>query len=515
MLRTNVQTFFGVLLFFSILLFIINQYYYFSSSIESQKNYFKSEKQQNEVDHKNELSKQKDFYFKQINELKQQNLKIKTEKNQISQKTQEMVKIFNLQVSRGNSKGLVSKNEMNKNELNPNEHLKIRIIGQTIFRKSGFQYLEKSFKSISENFESIGLKFEYHAFSPKLRGSQTKPNINHPNFHFNELNSSHLTLKQKMSKIQFPINSRQTRILSQGINFIQTLSTFYSICQKDEIFLYMEDDFLICEYSAIQIASIYFWALKHRSAFKALRIGFGFSGILMKCPLIPEMVDETLKQSIEKNYPIDYSIANWWSTHTWKNKNYGLIVFRYNLFDHIGFNSSIGNDEDHSHQPTCYSGNYHDYNFHMEKFNTQSCDKYMFSPCDDVSLQIDVNTLNRDTIKVRSILKLEDRQLMMKKLNIKVYSPSFDTEKGVSCKMACESHQSSCHSNLYPLVNTCEEMQSFYGCAPCGTMLKGVNRLDPPMKDEEGNCIHVDFPEFHCEHKSFRKIKKICACLGK
>jgi hypothetical protein len=496
----------GLILLILSILFYLYQYHVFIETKESRKRIQFNEIQKTNLQHEKLMEKQKNHYLNQIKELKETKQKLELEKNQILKQKEEFTKKISKKISKKESK-----NELTPDERDPKKKLKLRVLSQSIFRKNGFEFLEKSFHSFSNGFASIGLDYEYHAYSPKLEGNQTIPNFSHSKFFFKQVDSSKLTQEQKNVKIEFPSTPTEQLILSQIMNFIYSLSTFSSVCQKNELFLYIEDDFVVCDHITVQIASIYFWALKHRSTFKSLRIGFGFSGFLMKCEDIPELLNTILKDSVDLTFPIDYKISHWWKM-TEETQNSGLLVFKYNLFDRIGSME----DEIPSNRPKCFSGNYQEFNPFIDKFDTQSCEKFNFSPCDHEEIQKDLISVHEDTLKVRSILRYEEKHLLMEKLNVKVHSLPHNKTLGVSCDITCNAYGAICSENLYPFVNECEEMKKFYGCnehPSCISLGWAVYKFDPPMKDNLENCIYTDYPQYYCWRKSFDEVEKICPCL--
>eukprot|EP01080_Neovahlkampfia_damariscottae_P007289 gene7289-11608_t len=406
------------------------------------------------------------------------------------------------------------KNEMTGDELDPSSKLKINIMVQTKYRlKNGFQYLEQSFKDFQTKFESIGFEFDIFAMSPKLRGNETKPNIDHPNFHFIEIDSKYLTKEHKKYKMAFPKTIRETRLVSQSLNFIQAMSTFYkTIGKPGEIFLYMEDDFTICGNSVIQLASIYLWSLRHRSEYKAIRIGFGHSGILMKYDLIPEMIQISLERSIQIIYPIDYAIAGWWAKQ--EGSDYGLYVFKYNIFHHIGSLSSVGNDGDHAfNKYKCFTGNFQHYNYYLEKFDTQNCDTFLISPCGKPNLQNELKYINGEAIEARSILKLEMRKFLMKKLGIDIQTSTEGIK--TSCDKVCSSIHGECNESIYPLVNSCDILKKELGCTKCASLMWSVYIHSTPVALHE-NCIFSEISDAKCGQDSYDgKMRKLCVCKKK
>jgi hypothetical protein len=140
-----------------------------------------------------------------------------------------------------------------------------------------------------------------------------------------------------------PLSDEDQKIFDQNSDWIRMMEKFKTICQERELFLYMEgiltisihhlDDYDICPNTGNAFISTYFWALKHRSNFMSLRLGYNFNGMFMRCDRIGSMI-EHIKLKTAKKSPIisiEDEIRNWWSGYT-ENSPLKQMVFRYNLF---------------------------------------------------------------------------------------------------------------------------------------------------------------------------------------
>jgi hypothetical protein len=228
----------------------------------------------------------------------------------------------------------------------------------------------------------------------------------------------------------------------------------------------------------------------------------------MKCSSIQTMISVVLKNSmVDRIYPIDYSIGMWWSSLDRDDPL--LITFKYNLFHHLGKLSSVGNDIDHSYQPSCYDGNYHTYNFFHEKFQTFQCERYLISPCGNRKLQRDLVYVSGDSLKVRSVLRYKEKHLMMKKLKISIHTSA------TSCDDVCKSLKRTCDVHLFPLINSCEEMVKSIGCPekrPCIPLVYRSYAYAAPLTIETGRCMVVDYPEYQCHAVPYPNMKRLCVC---
>jgi len=127
------------------------------------------------------------------------------------------------------------------------------------------------------------------------------------------------------------------------------MEKYKTICQEKEIFLYMDDEYDLCPKSENFLISTYFWALKHRSNFLSLRMGYNFNGMFLRCDQIGSIVEYVKSKSAKKGpiISIEDEIRNWWSNYN-EYSSLKQFVFRYNLFKK--------RDEKNSNEK-CFAGN--------------------------------------------------------------------------------------------------------------------------------------------------------------
>lgn len=399
-------------------------------------------------------------------------------------------------------------NEMLPNEADKTTPIKLRIIIPSTPRKDkGYEYLEKTFESIKSNFEPFNVDFNVFTFS----SSSETPKINHPKFeHFR---IEHLELpKDKTPKIS-PDYVRAPMILRQNLDWVSMMKKWITICRDDEIFLYMEDDFLICDNAESHLLSIYLWAQKYRSHWKSIRTSIGFNGLFMQCKDIHGYIKTVWEECLNpmKNlYPLDYALGVSWSPIN-SNEKRVHFTFKYNLFYHIGKVSTVGNEIDGLYAPKCYDGMAHSFNFYLEKFDTFNCEKYMISPCFNRNLMKDFDLHGKETIQVRPLLSRESRYLLTNKTEIDLFEYKVKNEE--SCSEICEKYGRKCEQKYYIFANSCDEFKSRFPCKYCVSQMWGVWDQSVPFYTEE-MCVLHDHPRYNC-HKKFKMPEgtvKVCPC---
>lgn len=61
-------------------------------------------------------------------------------------------------------------------------------------------------------------------------------------------------------------------------------------CFGHKMLLWMEDDFILCDDADVDLYYVVNWAKDHWDAWDAIRIGFGLSGLLLKCDTVRSLV---------------------------------------------------------------------------------------------------------------------------------------------------------------------------------------------------------------------------------
>lgn len=78
-------------------------------------------------------------------------------------------------------------------------------------------------------------------------------------------------------------------------------------CYGHKLLLWMEDDFILCDGAEVDLFFVVNWAKSHWQSWSAIRIGYGHSGLVLKCNTMRDVVAR-LRGSREKS--IDYLVSN-------------------------------------------------------------------------------------------------------------------------------------------------------------------------------------------------------------
>jgi len=227
-------------------------------------------------------------------------------------------------------------------------------------------------------------------------------------------------------------------------------------------FLWMEDDFRWCPGAKQEVEWVHKWAKRNQDAWDIIRVGYGFSGLLMKCSEVPALLAEV-------QFHVDEPGVDWIASIFFSGSS---LIYRHNLFEHMSANSTTMGWSyaelmaRNSQLAGCYqylSGT----GLHaVDYFDIDQCSSRMFSPCSSkkkgkvvVPSVADgpVNDFKKSLItKVAAERKRRQRAFSRSDISA-VVAP-----RGKSCAQACGP---ACVPQLFSEVNQCDVMQkAFPGC---------------------------------------------------
>lgn len=156
--------------------------------------------------------------------------------------------------------------------------------------------------------------------------------------------------------------------------------------EKPAYVLFGEDDFTVCEHG---LRALHYLISKTNDVFPdwiGLRVSYGFNGIVIKYKDVP-LVEQFFKQQVSNalqtsdyehaviNTPPDHLMYQFLKSQEPRK----LVVFRYNLFYHIGQISTFENRQ-LSYTPQCYQYMY-DWLLEGERFHNEDCPNDDIWPC--------------------------------------------------------------------------------------------------------------------------------------
>ena len=171
----------------------------------------------------------------------------------------------------------------------------INFVIPTYYRKrNGHNYLIRTFESIYNTFSKFSINFQVFTFEKK--GQATEP-FKHSRFHYKTFEHYKIPTKIK------DFSERDHKILKQNLDWISMMVEYRKICKKGEIFIYLEDDFILCPNSISHILSSYNYVKNNQNIF-GLKFSFGLSGNILRCENIEKLVLKAIeKVFIENQHP--------------------------------------------------------------------------------------------------------------------------------------------------------------------------------------------------------------------
>jgi len=156
-----------------------------------------------------------------------------------------------------------------------------------------------------------------------------------------------------------------------------------------EYYMGLEDDMLICRSGLKAIRHMMKKAAAYHGDWLIVRASYGMNGIFMPYKdLLP------FASYLEKHYqrrPPDHLAVEWFAGETAESKAYKAgrahVVFKYNIFDHIGVTSSVQNFKQEGY-PRCFALLLEPVNFEVDAFSIRNCPYDDIWPCQKTKKEV-------------------------------------------------------------------------------------------------------------------------------
>jgi hypothetical protein len=387
-------------------------------------------------------------------------------------------------------------NDQTYNSILKKEQNILNIVIPTVERrKVGFSYLNQTLTSLTTSFNEQQLKFNIHTFSktPKIP-------FQFSNWHH------HFFKTPKNPKDYYPVipAERDAKILHQSLEWMEMMKIWENLCVKEDIFLYMEDDFTICPSSTLQIYSLYHW-MKLNKDVPAIKFSFGLNGIIMRCndvKLLLKHVQHVCFPNHRVPFPVDWAILDFYTSDIKQGKI--LHTYRYNLLDHHGGVSSVLNDDGvNGDRPIakCLTPMYHQSIFMQEKFQVWNCPESMLTPCPEHGQENgDLIFKNKKDLMIDFPFRNHFRKEMLDLLKVRDYV-GYE-----SCHRICRRKRLKCEKSNFLFVNNCEWMKKKFGDCVC----EFTDSVVAPFKKGKVCFIKRELP-FDCASEDANMLR-ICPC---
>ncbi|EFC38166.1 predicted protein [Naegleria gruberi] len=294
----------------------------------------------------------------------------------------------------------------------------------------------------------------------------------------------------------------------QSNDFYDMIKTFNDMPTDGPVIL-MEDDFVFCPNALSHIVSI-FTNVKQKN-WSGLRFSFGLNGVIvLKTDLVGILKYMELSRS--RSFPVDWLLEELFHKTVPFGKEYFkdrvFYTYRYQLMEHIGVATSVGNyrsaEFNNIDFPHCYESQTQ--SRLMIPFNMAQCPTSLFYPCEEEPPRTS-NDFAHDT-KEGEILPPTNTHGITELHNLKAIL----CEKGENCDTCCSRNNATCDGLFFPYINRCDEMRKHYPDCKCAYELADESRS--PNFDGELCVIGNRRSRFRCGN-SYRTERRLCPCKPK
>jgi hypothetical protein len=248
--------------------------------------------------------------------------------------------------------------------------------------------------------------------------------------------------------VDLPVNqnwAHASSIYKQNMDWMGMM-TYWNENSTDDLFIYLEDDFVICPNAALQLLQLYDW-VKMNPSVNGVKFSYGGSGMVLRRKNVPKYLNRVRYFCFQFNAaPVDWVLGDYWSTTSPKGiPGAHLHTWRYNLFWHIGLESMVGNignkgDEYRVFQAKCYDVMSHTSIYAYEQFNLFECNRYMMSPC-------------RENFEISRTYRPANQLVVDTDLSRYIKYSSVVSTLGQNCDDACLSRNKICNLQGFALLN--------------------------------------------------------------
>eukprot|EP01080_Neovahlkampfia_damariscottae_P010838 gene10838-3458_t len=378
---------------------------------------------------------------------------------------------------------------------------KINFIIPTYYRrKNGHGYLIKTFESIYNIFSKYSLNFHVYAFEKK---GQAKSPFQHSRFHYETFDHYKIPTKLKV------YSKRDHKLLKQNLDWISMMVAYRKMCEKNDIFIYLEDDFTFCPNSLPHILAAYNYVKSNPDIF-GIKFSFGLNGNILRCSNIERIVLKAVEKCFVKDqHPkvIDWSLGDYWNQFFGEGN---LHVYRYNLMEHIGVESTLDNDgndkDDHRlGSAKCFYRMVHPSLYHLEIFDIWNCQNSMVSPCKNETFISDYFNFIPSPSENSFESPLSNQ--LFKSISNSIGMKLYKVKQQMSCDIYCQKKNLMCDNDSFQFINNCEILKNNFGCTSCHS---SENNVSPLIFNNK--CFVKRNKNFDCSHIS-KVGNRVCPCI--
>lgn len=319
----------------------------------------------------------------------------------------------------------------------------------------------------------------------------------------------HTIFKNASTSNRFSNSGLTARESQQSDDMFDLLSNAKQLCKPNNLFMLMEDDFVLCKDAQYQLLRVMDEARKRWGKFSAYRVSSGLNGILFQCDDIPILLQHLLN-NVGTKMPIDWLLENWWAMNQLQDTEFHYYAqtnlsashqktyyaYKYQLFHHIGGQSTLAH-EGHASQALCNERIIH--TGVAKEFDTIKCSNSLFSPCE-----------------MHSSLGTADVGAYDDPFHLPQFHPRHTLEQlkrasieqcHSSCTSCCQGKQKECVPSLLPYINRCDIFKSKWICQQenswCATAPTVVGSVFYLVSRQS---------RFSCDASPSREEMRICPC---
>jgi hypothetical protein len=379
------------------------------------------------------------------------------------------------------------------------------IVNAEIRDRTGRQYLSHTLSNLAHNFDNFGMLSGYKFYGYERESSHPNVKTADPRFelirykHDVELTKQKKNVNEALYYLKKEFNSAKVEHIKvfheEALDWIEILKNFHARkCDGSQIFLYLEDEFKMCDQAMGHILSVYQWAERHVNDWIVIRLSTGLNGLLFQCKDIPQLVDVVITNSlVSHSLPLGDALSRFWDPfgHKMKRKHF---TYRYNLFSkHIHGNNG------------CFDLMINDKLHKAEHFDWR-CEEYMLSPCPESVKDLTF----REYPKLDIPLNITEREKLVKRLGLSLHITE-DSEYGESCSLHCQRYKLKCIPKAFQIVNNCELLRNMFKIDRCVNFIYRNEHFYPSynMKDHQIHTLSemISMCEF-----SLPGYQRACVC---
>lgn len=296
-------------------------------------------------------------------------------------------------------------------------------------------------------------------------------------------------------------------VRKQGSDFLEMLKHAHEHVPSGELVFLMEDDFVFCPKGLFHLLRV-MQESQTQTNWIAFRVSFGLNGIMMQRDDL-KLLQKFLYMNLDSTLPIDWLVEY----HLNQNKlparltdhntarliyhNRTMYTYRFQIMEHIGTFSTIGNKE--KRLPLCYENQYASAIAKLFDFN--ECANSLFDPCTNArtGFQHDQMVENEpfSIAPTTPSMALSD----LKQIEVK--------RCAIHCTQCCKTDGMNCIAEALRYINHCDELRRIMN-APT-MQCEHAFEIGAPYL--EANRLHVGIlnSRFHCDDY-FWGTERFCTC---